>query len=171
MANTRDIMCRAEHGAEQVSFPRHPASVTSITTKIEGISMKSFIAMAASLFLAGCVATTTTTSPPTPPPPPPGPNVSGSWTLTVESPMGSNESTATFQQSAGVLTGKIANERGEVELTGTINAADIAFSITINMQGESLKLDYSGAVSGDAMSGTVKCGDYGEGKWSGKKKS
>jgi hypothetical protein len=85
--------------------------------------------------------------------------------------MGANESTATFQQNAGALSGKIASERGEAELTGTIDNAAIAFSISINMQGQSLKIDYTGQVTGDTMSGTVKFGDYGEGKWSGKKKS
>jgi hypothetical protein len=140
--------------------------------------MKSFIALAASLvMLAGCVTTSTTPTPPpaaskpVPPPPPAGPNISGSWTLTVESPMGSNESTATFQQNAGALSGKIASDRGETELTGTINNADITFSININVQGQALKIDYTGQVTGDAMTGTVKFGDYGEGKWSGKKKS
>ena len=138
--------------------------------------MKSFIALAASLMmLAGCVTTSTTpttpASKPVPPPPPAGPNISGSWTLTVESPMGSNESTATFQQNAGALSGKIASDRGETELTGTINNADITFSININVQGQALKIDYTGQVTGDAMTGTVKFGDYGEGKWSGKKKS
>jgi hypothetical protein len=140
--------------------------------------MKSFIAIAASLLiLAGCVTTPTSGPVPSapaktaPPPPPAGPNVSGSWTLTVESPMGSNESTAMFEQSASTLSGKIVSERGEAPLTGTINDSAIAFSITINVQGQSLKIDYSGQVTGDAMSGTVKFGDYGEGKWSGKKKS
>jgi hypothetical protein len=134
--------------------------------------MKSFIAFAAVLLLAGCASVAPTPSAPSaPPPPPPGPNVSGSWTLSVESPMGTNESTATFQQSAGTLSGKIASERGETALTGTINDKAIVFSITINLQGQSLKIDYSGEVTGDAMAGTVKFGDYGEGKWSGKKKS
>jgi len=137
--------------------------------------MKSLIAIAASLLiLAGCVTTQTSAPPPAAPAkpaPPAGPNVSGTWTLTVESPMGSNESTATFQQSAGALSGKIASERGETTLTGTIDNSTIAFSININMQGQALKIDYSGQVTGDAMSGTVKFGDYGEGKWSGKKKS
>ena len=140
--------------------------------------MKSFIAIAASLLiLAGCASTSTGSAPaPTAPPaakpaPPAGPNVSGTWTLTVESPMGANESTATFEQSAGTLSGKIASERGEAPLSGTINNSTIAFSISINLQGQSLKIDYSGEVTGDAMSGTVKFGDYGEGKWTGKKKS
>jgi hypothetical protein len=140
----------------------------------ERIPMKSLIAFAASLLLlAGCVsvAPSSSSAPPAPPPPPAGPNVSGSWALTVESPMGSNESTATFEQSAGTLSGKLASERGETPLSGTINAKAIAFSIMINVQGQALKIDYSGEVNGDAMAGTVKFGDYGEGKWSGKKKS
>lgn len=135
--------------------------------------MKSLIALAASLLiLAGCATSPTPApSPPPPPPPPAGPNVSGAWTLIVESPMGANESTANFQQSASALTGKIVGERGEAELSGTIEQSAIAFSITINIQGQSLQIDYKGEVTGDAMAGTVKFGDYGEGKWSGKKKS
>jgi hypothetical protein len=135
--------------------------------------MKSFIAFAASLLvLAGCASVTTPpATAPQPPPPAAGPSVTGAWTLTVQSPMGANESTATFKQEGSALTGKIVSDRGEADLTGTINASAIAFSISINVQGQSLKIDYTGEVTGDAMTGTVKFGDYGEGTWSGKKKS
>jgi uncharacterized protein YceK len=127
--------------------------------------MKSFIALAASLLvLSGCV----TVVPPTPASPP-APNVSGSWALTVETPMGPNQATATFQQAANALSGKIANERGETTLTGTIEKTAINFSITIDAQGQTLKIDYSGEVTGDTMAGTVRFGEYAEGKWSGKK--
>jgi len=131
--------------------------------------MKSFIVLAASLLiLAGC-ASVAPSGPAEPPTPPPGPNISGSWALTVESPMGANQSTATITQTGGTLSGKIANERGETALTGTIDKSAITFSITIDAQGQTLKIDYSGQVTGDTMAGTVRFGDYGEGKWSGKK--
>ena len=136
--------------------------------------MKSFIALSATLMLlAGC-ATTTTSAPPAAkaPPPPPvaaGPNVTGTWALIVESPMGANPVTATFKQDAGALTGKMSSERGDAELTGNVDKSTITFSITINAQGTALKIDYTGQITGDTMAGTVKFGDFGEGKWSGKK--
>jgi len=145
--------------------------------------MKSFIALAASLLvLAGCATTSTTSSSPSgsaarpapsapPPAAPSGPNVNGAWSLTVESPQGSNTSVATFQQSGSALSGNIAGQAGQTALTGSIQGSNIAFSISINVQGTPLKLDYTGKVEGDSMSGTVKFGDFGEGPWTAKKKS
>jgi aerobic carbon-monoxide dehydrogenase large subunit len=130
------------------------------------MSMKSLIALAASLLvLTGCVTNVSST----PPPPPAGPNVTGNWALMVETPMGPNNVTATFQQANNTLSGKIANDRGETQLTGTIEKTAINFSITIDAQGTTLKIEYSGEVTGDTMAGTVKFGDFGEGKWTGKK--
>jgi invasion protein IalB len=57
------------------------------------------------------------------PPPPPAAkvtDVSGTWELNVESPMGSRASDAVFTQSGETLGGKMVSLRGEVPLTGTI---------------------------------------------------
>jgi D-glucosaminate-6-phosphate ammonia-lyase len=110
-----------------------------------------------------------------PPPPPPATaakvtDVSGTWELNVESPMGSRASDAIFTQTGETLGGKMVSPRGEVPLTGTIDGDAVKFGINVNVQGQSLQIDYSGTITGDTMSGTVMFGSFGDGKWTGKRK-
>ena len=123
-----------------------------------------------------CIAAACSTTPSqqTAPPPPPAAakvtDVSGTWELNVESPMGSRASDAIFTQSGETLGGKMVSPRGEVPLTGTIDGDTVKFGINVNVQGQSLQIDYSGTVTGDTMSGTVVFGSFGDGKWTGKRK-
>lgn len=129
-----------------------------------------FVAAVASI----AAACSTTPSQQTAPPPPPAAakvtDVSGTWELNVESPMGSRASDAIFTQSGEALGGKMVSSRGEVPLTGTIDGDTVKFGINVNVQGQSLQIDYSGTVTGDTMSGTVVFGSFGDGKWTGKRK-
>ena len=129
-----------------------------------------FVAAVASI----AAACSTTPSPRTAPPPPPAAakvtDVSGTWELNVESPMGSRASDAIFTQSGETLGGKMVSPRGEVPLTGTVSGDTVKFGINVNVQGQNLQIDYSGTVTGDTMSGTVVFGSFGDGKWTGKKK-
>ena len=129
-----------------------------------------FVAAVASV----AAACSTTPSPQTAPPPPPAAakvtDVSGTWELNVESPMGSRASDAIFTQTGETLGGKMVSPRGEVPLTGTVSGDTVKFGINVNVQGQSLQIDYSGTVTGDTMSGTVVFGSFGDGKWTGKKK-
>ena len=45
----------------------------------------------------------------------------------------------------------LVSPRGEAPFTGTLKGDDIAFALTINAQGQTLQLDYSGKVTGDTM--------------------
>ena len=129
-----------------------------------------FVAAVASI----AAACSTTPSPRTAPPPPPAAakitDVSGTWELNVESPMGSRASDAIFTQTGEALAGKMVSPRGETPLTGTLKGDAIAFGINVNVQGQNLQIDYTGTVTGDTMSGTVVFGSFGDGKWTGKKK-
>ena len=100
----------------------------------------------------------------------PKPGVTGTWVLTVESPMGTRDSDAMFTQNGEQLSGKVVSPRGETPLTGSVKGDAIAFSININVQGTDLQIDYSGTVTGDTMGGTVQFGSFGDGKWTGKRK-
>jgi L-seryl-tRNA(Ser) seleniumtransferase len=118
-------------------------------------------------------ACSTTPSQKTAPPPPAAAkitDVSGTWELNVESPMGSRASDAIFTQTGETLGGKMVSPRGEVPLTGTVSGDTVKFGINVNVQGQNLQIDYSGTVTGDTMSGTVVFGSFGDGKWTGKKK-
>ena len=128
-----------------------------------------FVAAVASI----AAACSTTPSPKTAPLPPAAAkitDVSGTWELNVESPMGSRASDAIFTQTGETLGGKMVSPRGEVPLTGTVSGDTVKFGINVNVQGQNLQIDYSGTVTGDTMSGTVVFGSFGDGKWTGKKK-
>ena len=139
------------------------------TSRVSGLRLLCVAAVAT--IAAAC--TTTTTQKSAPPPPPPAAkvtDVTGTWELNVESPMGSRASDAIFTQSGGTLAGKMVSPRGEVPLKGSIAGDAIKFGINVNVQGQDLQIDYSGTVTGDTMSGTVVFGSFGDGKWTGKKK-
>jgi D-glucosaminate-6-phosphate ammonia-lyase len=139
------------------------------TLRVTGLRLLR-VAVVASI-AAGCSTTATKES--APPPAPPAAkvtDVSGTWELNVESPMGSRASDAVFTQSGETLGGKMVSQRGEVPLTGTIKGETVNFGINVNVQGQNLQIDYTGTVTGDTMSGTVVFGSFGDGKWTGKKK-
>jgi hypothetical protein len=137
-------------------------------SRITGLRLLCVAAVAT--IAAGCTTTTSQKSAPPPPPAAKVTDVTGTWELNVESPMGSRASDAVFTQTGETLGGKMVSPRGEVPLTGTIKGDAVNFSITVNAQGQTLQIDYTGTVTGDTMSGTVVFGSFGDGKWTGKKK-
>ena len=100
-----------------------------------------------------------------------GANISGEWSVTVETSAGSGNPSFTFKQDGETLTGTYKGQFGESPLTGTVKGADIKFTIKINAQGQDLTIEYAGKIeSKDSMKGTVKLGEIGEGTWTGKRK-
>jgi len=96
-------------------------------------------------------------------------NITGTWNLNVETPMGAREVKLNATQTGEALTGTMASTRGDMPVTGTVKGSAVAFMMKVNAQGMDLQIDYTGTVEGDAMKGTMKLGDMGEGTWTGKK--
>jgi hypothetical protein len=96
-------------------------------------------------------------------------SVAGTWTLSIESPQGTRESTLVAAQNGEAITGTMKTQRGEMPVTGTLKGNAIAFGYKVSMQGNEMDIQYTGTVEGDAMSGTVSFGGMGEGKFTGKK--
>jgi hypothetical protein len=96
--------------------------------------------------------------------------VAGEWNFNIESPNGPATPSAIFKQDGGTLTGTYKGRYGESPLKGTVNGNQIAFTFTINVQGQDLQIEYTGTVDGDSMKGTVKFGELGQGNFTGKKK-
>ena len=138
------------------------------TLRVSGLRLLCVAAVAT--IAAACTTTTQKSAPPPPPPAAKVTDVTGTWELNVESPMGSRASDAIFTQTGETLGGKMVSPRGEVPLNGTIKGDAIAFGLNVNVQGQNLQIDYTGTVTGDTMSGTVVFGSFGDGKWTGKKK-
>lgn len=96
-------------------------------------------------------------------------DVAGTWTLSVESPRGTRESTLVLTQNGEELTGTLKSQRGDAPISGTLKGNAIALSYKMSMQGNEMEIKYAGTVEGDAMNGTVDFGGMGEGKFTGKK--
>lgn len=97
-------------------------------------------------------------------------NVTGSWSVTVETQAGSGNPSFTFKQEGETLTGTYKGQFGEAPVKGTVKGNDIAFTIKINAQGQDLTVTYTGKVEGkDAMKGKVALGELGEGTWTAKR--
>ncbi len=116
---------------------------------------------AAAILIAACSST---------PPAPKGPDLTGNWVLTTESPMGAQDSDMTVTQTGQALTGKLSSQMGTVDYTGTIDGNDVSFGFTMSVQGADLQLDYSGTVEGDTMKGKAVFGSFGEGTFTAKRK-
>jgi len=97
-------------------------------------------------------------------------DVTGAWDMSVESPQGTMDLVSTFKQEGEKLTGTQSSQMGEMPIEGTIKGADIAFAIVINMQGQEMRISYTGKVEGDSMSGAIEFGTFGTSTWAAKKK-
>jgi hypothetical protein len=96
-------------------------------------------------------------------------NISGTWTLSVETPMGARDMKLIATQAGEALTGNIENPRGNMPITGTVKGNAVAFMMKVNAQGMDMQIDYAGTVEGDSMKGTAKFGEFGDGTFTGKK--
>lgn len=100
-----------------------------------------------------------------------GVNITGDWSVAVETSAGSGNPSFTFKQEGETLTGMYKGQLGEGPLTGTVKGADINFTIKVNAQGQDLTIVYTGNIeSKDSMKGKVMLGELGEGTWTGKRK-
>lgn len=94
-------------------------------------------------------------------------DLTGKWTLSVETDMGSGNPTFELKQAAdGKITGKYTGQLGDSELTGLIKADD-TFHIEFEIQGN--KIEYDGKAEGDKISGKVVLGTMASGTFSGVK--
>jgi hypothetical protein len=99
-------------------------------------------------------------------------DVSGTWVFDVQTEAGSGTPTVTLKQDGEKLTGHYSSETlGEADLTGTVKAAEIAFTFTASVAGNSLPVSYTGTVdSPTTMKGTLSITGIGNGTFTGKKK-
>ncbi len=124
--------------------------------------LKALMLVGMAVVLAACASA---------PPQPKGPDLSGNWVLTTESPMGAQDTDMIVKQDGGQLTGTISSQMGTVDYKGTITGSDVAFGFMFEAQGMSLQIDYKGVVEGDTMKGIAKFGEFGEGNFTAKRKT
>jgi hypothetical protein len=96
-------------------------------------------------------------------------DVTGDWTMWVETQVGTGSPSFRLEQEGEVVSGTYKGQLGEAPVTGTVKGNDIVLSIKVNAQGTELVVTYTGTVDGSTMKGKVVLGDLGEGTFSGKK--
>jgi hypothetical protein len=85
-------------------------------------------------------------------------DISGTWKGTAESANGTIERTFTFKVAGTALTGDTESQMlGKSTITdGKVDGDNISFTITANMQGNEMKLNYKGKVVGDQIKLSVE---------------
>jgi hypothetical protein len=96
-------------------------------------------------------------------------NVTGTWTMSVDTGRGARDSTMVLTQAGDKITGTYKGQRGEMPVTGTVKGNAVTLTYKLALQGNEMEVKYNGTVEGAAMNGTVSMGQMGEGKFTGKK--
>jgi hypothetical protein len=95
-------------------------------------------------------------------------DVTGAWSVTVETEAGSGNPSFTFKQEGEKLTGKYKGMFGEFDVTGSVKGDKIEFSFKATGQVEGV-MTYAGTTDGKTMKGKVNLAGLGEGTFTGKK--
>ena len=85
----------------------------------------------------------------------------GTWTLTMQTPMGERRSTLTLATSGGSLTGTQEAEGNTTDITdGSVSGNDVSWKVAITNP-MPLTLTFSGSVNGNTLNGTADTGMFG----------
>ena len=85
----------------------------------------------------------------------------GTWTLTMQTPMGERRSTLTLATSGGSLTGSQEAEGNTTDITdGSVSGNDVSWKVAITNP-MPLTLTFSGSVNGNTLNGTADTGMFG----------
>ena len=83
--------------------------------------------------------------------------LAGTWTLTRQTDDGPAESEMTVVEADGKYSGTLVSPRGTMEVESiAVDGDSFAFTVTVEGRLFDMDLDYSGTVSGDAMTGKVE---------------
>jgi hypothetical protein len=96
-------------------------------------------------------------------------NVTGKWTMAVETQAGSGSPTFDLKQDGETVTGQYSGQLGEAPVTGTVKGNELTMTFKVSGQGQELVVVYTGTVEGDTMKGKVSLGDFGDGTFTGKR--
>ena len=88
-------------------------------------------------------------------------DISGKWKAEFDSQIGHQSYTYELKVEGDKITGKaISDQRGAVDIKeGKISGDNVSFVEPANIQGNDIRIEYSGKVTGDEMKLTRKVGD------------
>jgi hypothetical protein len=81
-----------------------------------------------------------------------GADISGTWTASFETQLGTQNYTYTFKVAGNKLTGTAKSNLAEGTIeNGTVNGDDVTFVENLNYEGMPLQIQYKGKISGDEI--------------------
>jgi hypothetical protein len=97
-------------------------------------------------------------------------DVAGTWNITVDIGGATGTPSVTLKQDGETLTGTYSSQVfGEQKVTGTIKGNAITFEFNASLEGNAVKVTYSGTVDKAKRKGKVALGELGEGTFTAKK--
>jgi hypothetical protein len=94
-------------------------------------------------------------------------SVDGTWNVKMETPMGTRAATVTLKAEGATLTGTMGGAEGSTDIfDGTANGNSVFWKTNITSP-MPLTLEFTATVEGDAISGSVKLGMFGNAPLSG----
>lgn len=83
-------------------------------------------------------------------------SVTGTYKLSITTPMGIQTPTLTLKEEGGSLSGSYAGQMRKTEFRGgTVDGNNVKFNITLSAMGRDLTLSFDGTVEGVSITGTM----------------
>ena len=90
----------------------------------------------------------------------------GTWTLTLNTPMGAQQGTLNLKTNGGTLEGTMIGPQGEVPLeNGKVDGSTLSWSI--NAVQMAMVIHFTAALDGDKISGEAELGTFGKATFEG----
>ncbi|MCJ7681670.1 MAG: amidohydrolase family protein, partial [Candidatus Aminicenantes bacterium] len=82
-------------------------------------------------------------------------NITGKWSVQVAAPSGDMAMTAEFKQDGRQVTGSLTSDMGQWTLTGQLDGSNLTFTVTADIMGQSMELEFSGKAAPDTIEGSI----------------
>ena len=94
--------------------------------------------------------------------------VDGKWKVTMNTPMGSRDTTVEFKTDGAKLAGSWIGMQGPQDFSGgNVDGDNVDWKVDMNGPMGAMTLAFKGKVNGDKLSGEVQFGSFGSGTFSG----
>jgi hypothetical protein len=95
--------------------------------------------------------------------------IDGTYQIQLDTPVGKQDIKAVLKTEGNKLIGSSDSLLGKLDFTGVVKGDTFSWDMVISGSVGSMKLEFTGKLSGDEISGAVKAGEWGKFPYRGKK--
>lgn len=97
--------------------------------------------------------------------------IGGTWTMNLNSPQGPMDITMTVTQSGSSFSGTMTSMMGTSDISdGQVTGRSLTWTMTLQVGGQSITINYRGEVDGNRMTGTAELGSFGSATFTAERK-